>query len=92
MKRSRRNHSPGFKAKLALQAIRGDKALAELAQQQQVHPTQISARKHQLERRLDTHDQAITEILRAIRLLMAPPVTKKRPIGFVMPEEKEGGN
>ncbi len=33
MKRSRRNHSPAFKAKVALQAIRGDKTLAELAQQ-----------------------------------------------------------
>jgi hypothetical protein len=48
------------------------------------------ARKlEELERRLDTHDQAITEILRAIRQLMAPPVTKKRPIGFVAPEEKK---
>ena len=42
MKRSRRNHSPAFKAKVALQAIRGDKTLAELAQQHQVHATQIA--------------------------------------------------
>ena len=48
MKRSRRNHSPAFKAKVALQAIRGDKTLAELAQQHQVHPTQITAWKQQL--------------------------------------------
>lgn len=48
MKRSRRNHSPAFKAKIALQAIRGDKTLAELAQQHQVHPTQITAWKQQL--------------------------------------------
>lgn len=32
MKRSRRNHSPAFKAKVALQAIRGDKTLTEIAQ------------------------------------------------------------
>src|SRR3954454_7803504 len=37
MKRSRRNHSPAFKAKVALQAIRGDKTVAELAQQHEVH-------------------------------------------------------
>ena len=43
MKRSRRNHSPTFKAKIALQAIRGDKTLAELAQQHKVHATQIGA-------------------------------------------------
>ena len=48
MKRSRRNHSPTFKAKVALQAIRGDKTLAELAQQHQVHSTQIAAWKQQL--------------------------------------------
>jgi transposase len=48
MKRSRRNHSPAFKAKVALQAIRGDKTLAELAQQHQVHATQIGAWKQQL--------------------------------------------
>ena len=48
MKRSRRNHSPAFKAKVALQAIRGDKTLVELAQQHQVHATQIAAWKQQL--------------------------------------------
>ena len=48
MKRSRRNHSPTFKAKVALQAIRGDKTLGELAQQHQVHATQIGAWKQQL--------------------------------------------
>jgi hypothetical protein len=30
-RRSRRNHSPAFKAKVALAAIRGEKTLAELA-------------------------------------------------------------
>jgi transposase-like protein len=48
MRRSRRNHSPTFKAKVALQAIRGDKTLVELAQQHQVHATQIAAWKQQL--------------------------------------------
>jgi hypothetical protein len=37
-----------------------------------------------IERKLSTHDQAISGILDAIRQLMAPPpVSKKRPIGFV---------
>jgi transposase-like protein len=48
MKRTRRNHSPTFKAKVALQAIRGDKTLAELAQQFQVNPGQITTWKQQL--------------------------------------------
>ncbi|MEP7262430.1 MAG: ORF6N domain-containing protein [Usitatibacter sp.] len=36
-----------------------------------------------LEKRLDNNDQAITAILDAIRQLMAPPLSKKPPIGFV---------
>ena len=48
MKRTRRNHAPGFKAKVALAAIKGDKTLAELAEHFDVHPNQISERKQQL--------------------------------------------
>ena len=47
-RRTRRNHSPAFKAKVALAAIRGEKTLAELAQLHDVHPTQITAWKSQL--------------------------------------------
>lgn len=46
--RTRRNHSPAFKAKVALAAIKGEKTLAELAQLHDVHPTQIAAWKSQL--------------------------------------------
>lgn len=48
MRRPRRNHSPAFKAKVALAAFRGDKTLAELASQFGVHATQIAAWKKQL--------------------------------------------
>ena len=47
-RRTRRNHSPAFKAKVALAAIKGEKTLAELAQLHDVHPTQITAWKSQL--------------------------------------------
>lgn len=40
-RRKRRNHSPEFKAKVAMAAVRGDKTLAELAQQYDLHPNQI---------------------------------------------------
>lgn len=49
MRRTRRNHAPAFKAKVALAAIRGDKTLADLAEQFDVHPNQISDWKQQLQ-------------------------------------------
>jgi len=47
-RRPRRNHSPAFKAKVALAAVRGEKTLAELAQQFDVHPNQITQWRAQL--------------------------------------------
>ncbi|MDB5403727.1 MAG: Transposase [Rhodopila sp.] len=47
-KRTRGNHSPAFKAKVALAAIKGEKTLAGLAQLHDVHPNQITAWKTQL--------------------------------------------
>jgi len=48
-KRTRRNHSPDFKAKVALAAIRGDRTVAQLAEQHGVHPSQITVWKEQLQ-------------------------------------------
>ena len=47
-KRPRRNHSPTFKAKVALDAIGGEKTLAELAKLHDVDPNQITDWKSQL--------------------------------------------
>ena len=47
-KRTCRNHAPAFKAKVALAALKGEKMLAELAQQFDVHPNQITQWKSQL--------------------------------------------
>jgi putative transposase len=47
-KRPRRNHTAAFKAKVALAAVKGEKTLAELAQQFDVHPNQITQWKAQL--------------------------------------------
>src|SRR6187431_2092680 len=48
-RRPRRNHSSAFKAKVALAAIKGDRTVAQLAEQFDVHPNQITSWKSQLE-------------------------------------------
>lgn len=48
MKRKRRNHLPAFKAKVALAALKGDKTLAQLAEEFDVHPHQINDWRRQL--------------------------------------------
>lgn len=48
MKRPRRNHSPTFKAKMALTAIKGEQTLAQLAERFDVHPSQITQWKDEL--------------------------------------------
>ncbi len=47
-KRSRRNHSPGFKAKVALEAVKGEQTVIQLAERFDVHPTQVTQWKIQL--------------------------------------------
>jgi len=48
-RRARRNHTPAFKAQVALAAIKGERTLAQLAEQFDVHPNQITSWKAQLE-------------------------------------------
>jgi transposase len=48
-RRPRRNHTPAFKAKVALAAVKGDRTLAQLAEHFDVHPNQITSWKAQLE-------------------------------------------
>jgi transposase len=47
-KRARRNHTTAFKAKVALAGLKNDRTIAQLAEQFDVHPNQISSWKEQL--------------------------------------------
>jgi transposase-like protein len=75
MKRSRRNHSPKFKVRVALEALRGDATLAELASRHGMHATQIAAwRKQLLEHAAEVFDNgnpALEDAERHIRDLRA---------------------
>jgi transposase len=48
-RKQRRKHSPLFKSKVALAALKGDKTIAELSAQFEVHPNQITDWKRQLQ-------------------------------------------
>ncbi|MGF6879311.1 transposase [Paraburkholderia sp. MM5477-R1] len=69
-KRNRRTHSPAFKAKVALAALKGDKTLAELTQQFDVHPNQITDWKKQLQER-------VAEVFETGQTSAEPPVDVK---------------
>jgi len=47
-KRSRRNHSAAFKAKVAVEALKGEQTVIQLAERFDVHPTQVTQWKTQL--------------------------------------------
>ena len=48
MRKPRRNHSAKFKAQVALEAIRGEKTVAEIAAHHEVHPTQVTSWKNEV--------------------------------------------
>ncbi len=48
MKKNRRNHSPAFKAKVALEAAKDESTIVELSRKYEVHVNQIHAWKRQL--------------------------------------------
>ena len=51
---------------------------------------ELARRLDQLEKKLGSHDQAIAGLVNTIRSLMAPPAPpRRRPIGFVSPDEKK---
>jgi transposase-like protein len=49
MKQSRRQHSPAFKAKVALEAVKGEETIAQLASRFEVHPSQVRKWKREIE-------------------------------------------
>jgi transposase len=59
-RRPRRNHSAAFKAKVALEAVKGDKTVAEIAHKHDVHPNQVTEwRRQLLDRAVDVFGGAL---------------------------------
>lgn len=76
-RRVRRNHSPAFKAKVALAAIKGEKTLADLPQQFDVHPNQITQWRSQL------LDEPVLGA--ALRSGEEPGLTAERHLAAILP-------
>ena len=49
---------------------------------------ELSQKLHALERKVSKHDDSIGELIEAMQRLLATPEVHKRPIGFVIPEDK----
>lgn len=62
-------------------------AMRELVDTKREMAQRIDELERNIDFRLAKHDQAIAEILAAIRALMNPPQPKRRPIGFVGPAQ-----
>ena len=52
MTKKRRTHSPEFKARVALEALKGIKPIHQIAAENEIHPVQVSAWKKELQERM----------------------------------------
>src|SRR5258708_2241863 len=78
-RRPRRNHTPAFKAKVALAAIKGDRTLAQLAEHFDVHPNQITIWKAQLEGRASEGCKIGRRHVKTVRRKMGIEALYRRP-------------
>ena len=78
-RRPRRNHSPAFKAKVALAAIKGDRTMSELAGQFDVHPNQIKQWKDQLLEGITGVFDAGAKVTRVTEIARQIPARENRP-------------
>jgi hypothetical protein len=67
---------------ISVYVVRAFVQLREMLAGNREFAQQLKTLEARLTRRLDSHDQAITSVLKTIRELMHPPVRKSRPIGF----------
>ena len=83
-KGTRRNHSAAFKAKMALEAIAGEKALGELAQQYEVHPTQINRETMNVKEAYETANIVLTEFGGQAPIQMPDSGTDREKVQYLL--------
>jgi len=91
----RRHHPPAFKAKVALEAIKGEKTIAEIASIYSVHTTQIKQWKDialanieghfsgKQERRVNDHDELVSSLYQQIGQLTMERDWLKKKVGLI---------
>jgi hypothetical protein len=72
---------------VGIYVVRAFVRLRELLASNQELAQRLDEIEARIERKLETHDQAITGLISTLRQMMTPPDVKKRPIGFIHPKE-----
>ena len=74
-------------AEVGVYVVRAFVRLRELLASNKELGQRLDELEQRIERKLTTHDQAITGLIDTLRQLMTPPETTKRPIGFIHPKD-----
>ena len=91
MSKTRRNHGSVFKAKVALEALKGEQTVVEIASKHGLHPTLVNEWKRQL---ADGASAVFppARSARAAARSARPPEPRGRPWKVNVPPEKPGGH
>ena len=68
--------------------VRAFVRLRQLVASNQKLAQRLDELEQHVERKLESHDQAITGLINTLRQMMAPAELKKRPIGFIHPKDE----
>ena len=74
---------------MGVYVVRAFVRLRELLASNEVLAQRLSELEQRIERKLETHDQAISGLINTLRQMMAPGKPKKQPIGFIHPKDDE---
>ncbi len=88
MKRKRRHLSAEFKARVALEALKGIRTIIEIARENEVAPSQVGAWKKELESRIDEIFEGKSEVARELARKEAREVKLERKVGQLVIEKE----
>lgn len=74
-------------AEVGVYVVRAFVRLRELLASNKELAQRLDELEQHIERKLETHDQAIAGLINTLRQMMTPEEPKKRPIGFIHPED-----